>query len=118
MKNDHIKTLDGMRAVAIVLVIFSHCIDHERFPAFAQLGHLGVMLFFALSGYLITTRLVQEYGKTGEISLRDFYIRRAFRILPPAVLFLTLLWMLAKVGCMRPGSDSLRAAVLYELHEC
>jgi peptidoglycan/LPS O-acetylase OafA/YrhL len=113
MKSGYIKTLDGLRAVAILLVIFSHCITHERSPALAQLGHIGVSIFFALSGYLITTRLLQEYGKTGAISLKDFYIRRAFRILPPAVLFLTLLWVLVKVGVAACDPAVIRSALLF-----
>jgi peptidoglycan/LPS O-acetylase OafA/YrhL len=47
-----------------------------------HLGGLGVALFFAISGYLITTLLLRELGSTGRISLKGFYIRRAFRILP------------------------------------
>jgi peptidoglycan/LPS O-acetylase OafA/YrhL len=52
--------------------------DDARLSA---LGHMGVLIFFALSGYVITTRLVLEYRSNGRISLRDFYIRRAFRCL-------------------------------------
>jgi len=49
---------------------------------------LGVRIFFVISGYLITTLLLQEQAKTGTISLRDFYVRRAYRILPAATAFL------------------------------
>src|SRR5579872_6375891 len=90
----HIPTLDGLRAVAILLVVCSHSIDHVDNPTAVDIGHLGVLLFFALSGYLITTLLVQEFRATGAISLRDFYTRRAFRILPPAMAYLMLMWIL------------------------
>jgi len=53
-------------------------------------GHLGVTIFFVISGYLITYLLLKEDTKTGKVSLRDFYIRRAFRILPPFYAFLAV----------------------------
>jgi len=53
-----------------------------------HLGGLGVALFFAISGYLITTLLLEEHDLWGRISLRGFYMRRGFRILPPAYLYL------------------------------
>jgi peptidoglycan/LPS O-acetylase OafA/YrhL len=52
---------------------------------------MGVHLFFALSGFLITWWLVQEYEKLGRIDWKDFYIRRAFRILPAAFVYLSAL---------------------------
>jgi peptidoglycan/LPS O-acetylase OafA/YrhL len=70
-----------------------------------QLGFLGVDVFFALSGFLICTRLLQELRKEGAISLKNFYIRRAFRILPPAYAYLTALAVLTAVGwlAVRPA---------------
>lgn len=53
-----------------------------------HLGGMGVALFFAISGYLITALLLEEQDRWGRISLRGFYVRRAFRILPPAYLYL------------------------------
>jgi peptidoglycan/LPS O-acetylase OafA/YrhL len=50
-----------------------------------QLRALGVHVFFVLSGYLITSLLLREYARTSKVSLRDFYIRRAFRIFPAAL---------------------------------
>jgi peptidoglycan/LPS O-acetylase OafA/YrhL len=75
--------LDAMRALAIVLVLIDHyrlldVIVHKRLPS----GWLGVMIFFVLSGFLITSMLLKEFEKTGSISFRDFYRRRAFRIFP------------------------------------
>jgi peptidoglycan/LPS O-acetylase OafA/YrhL len=110
----HIKTLDGMRAVAILLVIFSHVLESVgSHSAWTRAGYIGVTIFFALSGYLITTRLVQEYEKTGRVSLRNFYIRRAFRILPSAVLFLTLLWVLVQLGVAVCDGSVIRSALLF-----
>jgi peptidoglycan/LPS O-acetylase OafA/YrhL len=53
-------------------------------------GFLGVDIFFVLSGFLITSLLVEEWDRKGSISLKDFYIRRALRLMP-ALLFLILI---------------------------
>lgn len=57
----------------------------------ASLGQFGVDIFFVLSGYLITSRLLAERSRSGTFSLRDFYTRRAFRILPAAIVYLATL---------------------------
>lgn len=77
--------LDGWRAVAILLVIASHfaILYDFTFPY----GRLGVLIFFALSGYIITRFLVLEQRETGGIDLRAFYLRRSARILPPLLLY-------------------------------
>lgn len=98
---DRIPALEGLRAVAITLVLLSHGFllreDSTRFNravsyVAGSLGGLGVAVFFAISGYLITTLLLNELRVRGGISLKGFYIRRAFRILPPAYLYLAVLW--------------------------
>jgi peptidoglycan/LPS O-acetylase OafA/YrhL len=79
----HIASLDGLRAVAVSIVFLSHA----GFGDYAPAG-FGVTIFFFLSGYLITTLLRVEWQRRGRISLRDFYLRRALRILPPMYLAL------------------------------
>jgi len=74
----HIPSLDGLRAVSFLLVFFAHC-GWERFIP----GGLGVTVFFNISGYLITTLLRVEYDRSGKINLKNFWIRRSLRILPP-----------------------------------
>ena len=86
--SSYIPTLDGWRAIAIIAVLFCHGLDENRYPFAVALGYGGVLLFFSISGFLITSRLFDENEKTGRISFRNFYIRRAFRILPPAFFFL------------------------------
>ena len=77
-----IPSLDGLRAVSFFIVFAAHA-GFELIP-----GGLGVMIFFFLSGYLITTLMGVEVAKTGGVSLKNFYLRRALRILPPFYLVL------------------------------
>lgn len=76
--------LDGIRAIAIIGVLIYHA-DVDWFPG----GFLGVDVFFVLSGFLITTLILEEYDRTGRVDFKRFYIRRAQRLLP--ALFLMLL---------------------------
>ncbi|MGB8208455.1 MAG: acyltransferase, partial [Mycobacterium sp.] len=73
--------LDGVRAVAVALVLA----DHGGIPGMGG-GFLGVDVFFVLSGFLITSLLLEELGRSGRIDLGDFWIRRARRLLPALVL--------------------------------
>ncbi|MGE3807961.1 MAG: acyltransferase family protein, partial [Gemmataceae bacterium] len=75
--------LDGLRGCAVLMVIFYHCF---LLPG----GWLGVDVFFVLSGFLITSLLVEEWETHGAISLRRFYLRRALRLLPAFYLLLLL----------------------------
>ena len=81
-----------------------------------HLGGTGVALFFAISGFLITTLLLEERDRSGRISLRAFYLRRAFRILPPAYLYLTCVAALASAGWLAeklPHGDIASAVFLF-----
>src|SRR5260370_1853990 len=92
-----IPSLDGLRAIAILLVIVLHIIQRNL----TSIGNLkfgvalvllasgdGVGIFFVLSGFLITGLLLKEYDATGRINLYNFYLRRTFRILPPLYTYL------------------------------
>ncbi len=84
-KSFYIPSLDGMRAVAFMMVFLSHAgLDHV-IP-----GGFGVTVFFFISGYLITSLLRQEYESNQNIKLKYFYIRRVFRIWPAFYLVLFL----------------------------
>jgi peptidoglycan/LPS O-acetylase OafA/YrhL len=72
--------IQALRAAAVLLVVVSHL-----WPAALPGGYVGVDVFFAISGYLITGLLVQEIDRTGSISLSAFWARRARRILPAAL---------------------------------
>jgi peptidoglycan/LPS O-acetylase OafA/YrhL len=82
-RSNRLTGLDGLRAVAVVAVVTFH-LDSSLLPG----GFLGVDVFFALSGYLITRLLLGEYLATGTISLRRFYARRARRLSPAAAVLL------------------------------
>ncbi|TFB73715.1 acetyltransferase [Cryobacterium glaciale] len=72
--------LDGLRALAVIAVALYHF-----FPAILPGGFIGVDVFFVISGFLITGLLVSEHTRTGRISLRRFWQRRARRLVPPLV---------------------------------
>jgi peptidoglycan/LPS O-acetylase OafA/YrhL len=78
--NKYFGSLDGLRAISIIAVVW----HHSSFHGAGLLGHgyYGVQLFFAISGFLITTLLLREQDRAGRISLKNFYIRRTLRIFP------------------------------------
>jgi peptidoglycan/LPS O-acetylase OafA/YrhL len=88
-----IPSLDGLRALSISLVVVGHGME-LRFQSSmtgdvaGAFANLGVRIFFIISGYLITTLLLKEHAKTSTIGLREFYVRRAYRILPAAMVFM------------------------------
>ena len=84
-----IPSLDGLRAVSISLVVVGHWMELRYHSDVAgAFANLGVRIFFIISGYLITTLLLKEYEKSSTIQLREFYVRRAYRILPAAIAFM------------------------------
>jgi peptidoglycan/LPS O-acetylase OafA/YrhL len=91
-RKSYIAGLDGIRALAIGLVLFSHSVIYDEFTSLHLIGfgagYAGVAVFFVLSGYLITTLLLREEEQTGGISLRYFYLRRALRLFPALWLYL------------------------------
>ncbi len=90
-------SLDGLRAISIIAVIWQHT-GAPAFPdsVLSGVGSEGVTLFFAISGFLITTLLLRERAKFGHINLKAFYARRTLRIFPLyyAVLFLYVIAVL------------------------
>ncbi|MDX2026013.1 acyltransferase family protein [Microcella sp.] len=82
---DRLPGLDGLRALAIVLVLAYHL-----FPGLAPGGFIGVDVFFVVSGYLITALLVAEHRARGRIALGSFWARRARRLLPALIVVVGL----------------------------
>ena len=81
----YIPSLDVLRGFAVLLVLFLH-----GSYGFFKGGWIGVDLFFVLSGYLITSLLLNEYINSGKISILKFYARRALRLFPPLILSILL----------------------------
>ena len=109
-ENDTIPSLDGFRALSVLIVVIAHAGYGNLVP-----GGLGVTIFFFLSGYLITTLMLREHERTGTISIRDFYIRRIFRLLPPLLLTLVVAYALTSAGLLTGGIsiNGLLAQLLY-----
>ena len=116
-----IPSLDGLRAVSIALVVLSHTkavlpawvADAGFFRYVVGGGLHGVEIFFVLSGYLITTLLVREYERTGAVSLRRFYARRALRIFPAFYAYFGLLALLCAVGVVSVDWPTYLASATY-----
>jgi peptidoglycan/LPS O-acetylase OafA/YrhL len=92
MSNVRYRQLDGLRAVAVAMVLYAHFFAADG----SYWGHVGVRLFFVLSGFLIT-RLLLEARSAAEFepiaALKSFYIRRALRIFPPYFGMLGFVWL-------------------------
>jgi peptidoglycan/LPS O-acetylase OafA/YrhL len=104
--------LDGVRGVALLAVLGVHVGMHPGAPQPLTGGFLGVDLFFVLSGFLITSLLLQERQRSGSIHLGRFYLRRALRLLPALVGVLAGCWLLAAVWGTRGVRAELRKDTL------
>ena len=112
----YLPTLDGWRAIAILWVFEGHSRPWKFGPIsnawVRATGSHGVQLFFALSGFLICTRLLRQEDRFGSISMRSFYIRRLFRIQPAALTFLFVVALLTLFGAIPAFWSGLAGAVL------
>ncbi len=87
LSNEHLPSLDGVRAVSIIAVMLHH--------SYGFMGaRLGVSAFFVLSGLLITWLLLREHAVAGDISLKGFYFRRTLRIFPAYFSFLIIIFII------------------------
>lgn len=112
--------LDGVRAVAVLLVIFGHAAAAHALPAsvltrllVSSLGNaaLGVQLFFVLSGFLITSLLLRERAGTSEIRLGAFYTRRVRRIFPAFFAYIAVIGLMNVSGVVDIDSSHFVAAI-------
>jgi len=94
--------LDGWRAIAILAVLWIHEVPLHlhgySLEPWQRYGSLGVILFFAISGVLICTRILEEESLSGRFHLKQFYVRRFFRIQPAAWAFLLIVAVLVTIG--------------------
>src|SRR5687768_902506 len=92
----HLPGLDGLRAIAVVAVMVYHANS-----SWLHGGFLGVEVFFVISGYLITLLLIAEHERTGRVSLSQFWLRRARRLLPALFVMLAMLMVYLALGFPR-----------------
>ncbi len=104
---NRIPSLDGLRAVSIGLVLMSHASITAGIPSWwaylPSAGGLGVRTFFVISGFLITTLLIQEERRAGRVSLPGFYRRRFFRIIPVLWSYIGVVFAARELGLVRCG---------------
>lgn len=109
---NRIEWLDGWRTVAVGIVIIAHAA--KLFGVEAELpGKLGVYIFFAISGYIVTKLLLKERDQRGSIDVPFFFLRRAARILPPLLIYLAVC-----VALYWPSADVQLGAVRSALFTC
>ena len=85
-----IPSLNGIRALSVLVVVVSHCGFGHIVP-----GGFGVTVFFLLSGYLITTLFVEEYKTTSTVKIPHFYARRAIRLYPAMLITIMAAYLLS-----------------------
>jgi peptidoglycan/LPS O-acetylase OafA/YrhL len=93
-----IPSLDGIRAIAIGLVVISHFSKDSGWGDPLDLGSLGVRIFFVISGFLITGLLLKELDKDGKINLPRFFFRRTLRIFPAFYFYIVCMLILTALG--------------------
>jgi peptidoglycan/LPS O-acetylase OafA/YrhL len=125
-REGRLRELDGWRAVSVLLVIVHHIggYQHARtlshFPGPASVVHycgpLGVKIFFFISGFVICRLLISEELRCGSVSLKAFYYRRIFRILPPLYFYLGVLSLLLWLGLIHESRRAVFDGVFF-LHD-
>ena len=115
-----IPSLDGLRAFSISLVLFAHLSGTRFFPSFVaarrDMGNIGVRIFFVISGFLITTLLLQEIASRGRVSLKLFYLRRSLRIFPCAYVYVLVAAILTWMGVLSLSTADLLHAATYTVN--
>ena len=94
----YIRGIDGLRAISVLAVlVYHHYVVGGSSPGWLPGGFYGVEVFFVLSGYLITSLLLDERTRTGTIALKAFWFRRARRLLPALFLMLSVVVLFSLV---------------------
>ena len=116
-KSGYLPSLDGWRAIAILGVLMTHdlpwSIGRYNTAAFKGYGGYGVYLFFAISGILICTRILEEESLIGSFHLKSFYIRRVLRIQPASLVYLAVIAVLMLAGIVHESWHYWRGALLF-----
>lgn len=117
---DHLPSLDGLRAISISLVLLGHLSGTRGFVTLdlgiGDYAHLGVVVFFVISGFLITRLMLLEWVKNGRVSLKRFYERRAIRLFPASYTFIACVCLLSLAGIFHLRATDLWHAVSYTVN--
>ncbi|HXS04252.1 MAG TPA: acyltransferase [Rhodanobacter sp.] len=121
---NRIPSLDGFRAISILLVAYGHLCGTHRFPvstvdyarSLGDVAHLGVLVFFVISGFLITSLLMSEREKTGSISLKQFYFRRVLRIFPAFYALILVVFLASLLGWISLNGRDFAFALTYTIN--
>lgn len=120
MNTERIHSLDGLRAVSIILVLIGHIAGTVNAPTWLtplhNLGNFGVKIFFVISGFLITFLLLEEFRRYGSINLRNFYMRRSFRIFPAFYFYIFCMVVANHYGFITLFPDDVFHAASYTMN--
>ncbi|MGD0482988.1 MAG: acyltransferase [Terracidiphilus sp.] len=120
VKSEHVPSLDGLRAISISLVFLGHLMGTRRFfnmdLGIGNYAQLGVVVFFVISGYLITRLMLLEHAKTGRVSLKLFYERRIVRLFPAAYTYIACVCLLCLAGIVHLRATDIWHAVTYTVN--
>jgi peptidoglycan/LPS O-acetylase OafA/YrhL len=131
--NQRIRHIDAWRFIAVSLVICTHIVAHSNLKFLAEtipfiwrlgrFGELGVRIFFFISGFVICRGLAQESLASNFVSLKAFYVRRFFRILPPLWLYLAFVALMSVAGVItialpKIGNSALFLCNFYSIDGC
>ena len=119
-----IPSLDGFRAISILMVLYGHLCGTRHFPISipeygrwcGDVAHLGVLVFFVISGFLITSLLMSEHEMTGTISLKRFYLRRVVRIFPAFYAFILVMAIATLLGVVHLTGRDFAYALTYTVN--
>lgn len=114
LSSQRIPSLDGLRAIAIGMVILGH-----TYPVDLGIGdyaRLGVQVFFVISGFLITTLMTSEIERTGSVDLKRFWLRRALRLFPAFYVFLATVFLLSRAGIITVAPIDFLHAATYTMN--
>ncbi len=124
----HLENLDGLRAISILFVLIYHGAwfylgpeslnyNPHLWHSYFEYGIVGVHIFFAISGFLITSRILQEIKVYGSFSLKNFYLKRFFRIFPPFYTYLLVLVSLSVFSLIKVSlTDILSSATFTRIY--
>lgn len=118
---NYLKGFDGLRGISILLVVLTHVGLWDRWEtdSFVQnnfnlfSGVAGVMIFFCISGFLITSLLLHEKERKGSINFKNFFIRRFLRLMPPLIIFYISIFILMVCGALPADYLALPISVFY-----